>query len=86
MPEKPLPVRDANMSQKPPEPSDDLRPEYDFATAQRGLHCGGFEQGTNVVLLDGDVAEVFKDSESVNEALRLLIRLAREQSHIPRSA
>jgi len=33
-----------------------------------------------------DVAEVFKDSAAVNEALRLLLRLAREQSHVTRSA
>jgi len=74
------------MNQNNPEPQDDMRPEYDFSNAVRGRHFEAFRQGTNLVLLDSDVAEVFKDSASVNEALRLLLRLAREQSHFPRSA
>ena len=74
------------MNQNTPEPQDDMRPEYDFSNAVRGRHFEAFHQGTNLVLLDSDVAEVFKDSTSVNEALRLLLRLAREQSHFSRSA
>lgn len=38
-------------------------------------------KGTNVVFLDPDVAQVFKDSASVNQALRLLLNLAKE--HVP---
>ena len=74
------------MNQLTPDPSQDLQPEYDFSGAIRGRHHDAYAQGTNVVLLDSDVAEVFKDSTAVNEALRLLLRLAREQSHVPRSA
>ena len=73
------------MNQNTPDPSQDLQPEYDFTGAVRGKHFEAFAQANNVVLLDSDVAEVFKDSAAVNEALRLLLRLAREQSH-PRSA
>lgn len=74
------------MNQQKPEPSQDLQPEYNFSQATRGRHHEAYAQGTNIVLLDSDVAEVFKDSAAVNEALRLLLRLAREQSHITRSA
>jgi hypothetical protein len=51
------------MSQEPED--DDLEPEYDFSGAVRGKYCQ-HQQGTNVVLLDADVAQAFKDSESVN--------------------
>jgi uncharacterized DUF497 family protein len=56
--------------------SDDMRPEYDFSDGVRGKHYKAYRKGTNVVLLDPDVAEVFKNSESVNRALRLLMDLA----------
>ena len=78
--------RGANMNQNNPEPQDEMRPEYDFSNAVRGRHFEAFKQGTNLILLDSDVAGVFKDSASVNEALRLLLRLAREQSQFPHSA
>ena len=57
----------------------DLRPEYDFSGGVRGKHHEAYRKGTNVVFLDPDVARVFKDSESVNRALRLLLELAKEQ-------
>jgi hypothetical protein len=63
-----------------------MQPEYDFSGAVRGKHHEAYAKGTNIVLLDQDVAEVFKDSAAVNEALRLLMRLAKEQAHAPRSA
>jgi hypothetical protein len=53
-----------------------MRTEYDFSAGVRAKHHLAYEQGTNVVLLDPDVAEVFRDSEAVNRALRLLINLA----------
>lgn len=60
---------------------DTLRPEYDFSTGVRGKHHEAYRSGTNVVLLDPDVAEVFKDSASVNAALRTLTEVARAQVH-----
>lgn len=56
--------------------SDEMRPEYDFSGGIRGKHHRVYQQGTNVVLLEPDVAEVFKDSESVNHALRMLMDIA----------
>ena len=70
------------MSQKAsPEYMDDMRPEYDFSRGVRGKHYEGYRAGTNVVLLDPDVAKAFADSASVNRILRLLLKLARE--HVP---
>lgn len=61
------------------EPEDnDLEPEYDFSGAVRGRYYQRYQQSTNVVLLDPDVVKVFKDSESVNRALRLLLDLAKQ--------
>ena len=62
-----------------PEQEDDLRPEYDFSQGIRGKHYQAFRKGTNIVLLDEDVAKVFKDSKSVNRALRLLLELAKRE-------
>ena len=53
-----------------------LRPEYDFSSGVRGKHHEAYRQGSNVVLLDPDVAAVFKDSDAVNAALRALARVA----------
>jgi len=51
-----------------------MRPEYDFRGGIRGNYHKQYVEGTNVVLLDRDVAAVFRDSESVNKALRVLIK------------
>ena len=56
--------------------SDEMRQEYDFSGGVRGKHYRAYQKGTNVVLLEPDVAEVFKDSESVNHALRMLMDIA----------
>lgn len=70
------------MSQKvSPESMDDMRPEYDFSQGVRGKHYEAYRAGTNVVLLEPDVAKAFPDSASVNRILRLLLDLARE--HVP---
>src|SRR5712692_7710562 len=55
---------------------DELLAEYDFTGAVRGKYYERYRQGTNVVLLDPDVAAVFRDSAAVNDALRLLVSLA----------
>jgi len=51
----------------------ELLPEYDFTDGVRGKYVDRFAQGCNVVVLDADVARVFTDSASVNQALRGLI-------------
>ncbi len=54
----------------------EMLPEYDFSKGVRGKYAARYAEGTNVVVLDADVAELFPDSESVNEALRLLGKIA----------
>ncbi len=57
---------------------DDLRPEYDFdySKAVRGKYYRRLlEEGSNVIILDPDIAKAFHDSASVNEALRSLLEL-----------
>lgn len=58
---------------------DEMRDEYDFSGGVRGKFYQQYSQGTNVVLLDADVAAVFHDSDAVNQALRTLITIARSQ-------
>lgn len=52
--------------------------EYDFSGGERGRYAARYAQGTNLVALSPDVAELFPDSESVNTALRGLVNLARK--------
>ena len=74
------------MSGNNPVSNDDLRSEYDFSSGVRGKHSQQYKAGTNVVFLDADVAMAFKDSESVNQALRLLLDLAKRQLPPDRAA
>jgi hypothetical protein len=64
---------------------DELQPEYDLSEllkgGVRGKYADRFREGTNLVLLAPDVAAVFPDEQAVNEALRLVMQLAR----IPRT-
>ena len=59
---------------------DVMRDECDFVDAVRGKYAARVARGTNIVRLDPDVAELFPDSASVNEALRLLAKLAQRQT------
>lgn len=56
---------------------DTMRPEYDFSGGVRGKYYEAYTQSSNVVILDPDVAEVFPDSAAVNQALRLLAKVAK---------
>ena len=56
-----------------------MRAEYDIRGGVRGKYYERYQQGTNVVELEPDVAAVFHDAESVNRALRMLIQVARKQ-------
>ena len=57
--------------------ADDILPEYDFSGARRNPYAARFAAGSNVVVLDPDVAAVFPDSAAVNEALRALAGIIR---------
>ncbi len=52
----------------------ELRPEYDFSGGVRGKYAQRFREGTNVIVLDPDVAAEFKDSAAVNDALRQVLK------------
>ena len=54
----------------------DMRPEYDFSGAVRGKYYKRYLESSNVVVIEPDVHEKFKNSAAVNEALRTLIRAA----------
>ena len=58
---------------------DTMRPEYDFSVAVRGKTAARYTEGTNVVVVDADVLDVFPDSASVNEALRALAPVLRRR-------
>ena len=59
----------------------DMLDEYDFSGGVRGKYVDRFPKGSNVVVvLEPDVAQVFKDSESVNQALRDLAAIIQRQS------
>ena len=64
---------------KQPDSSDQMRPEYDFSKGVRGKYAERYAEGTNIVVLAPDVAKVFPDSRSVNQALRALTAIARQQ-------
>ena len=69
-------------------PGDELRPEYDASLLKggvRGKYAARYREGTNLVRLAPDVARAFPDDESVNEALRLLIKVAKTQTDQTRS-
>jgi len=55
-------------------PDAELRPEYDFAGGVRGKYAERFSAGSNIVVLDPDVAEAFPSSESANKALRSVMK------------
>ena len=74
------------MSEKVNLGDEDILPEYDFSHGMRGKHHEAYQAGTNVIFLEPDVAKVFKDSDSVNRVLRLLLDLARENVVTDRSA
>ena len=58
----------------------EMRKEYDFSKGVRGKYAKRFAGGRNIVVLDPDVADLFPDSKTVNDALRTLIRIAQKRT------
>jgi hypothetical protein len=59
--------------------NDELRPEYDLSKLKdgvRGKYAKRYRAGTNIVRLEPDVAQIFRNDASVNKALRSLIKIA----------
>jgi hypothetical protein len=80
------PQKEDDMSPKPQTGNgDDLLPEYDLSNAVRGKYYDRYQQGTNVVLLDPDVAAVFPDARAVNDALRFLVAVADAKASRPKT-
>ena len=69
------------MKKAPPKRNkDDLRPEYDLSQLKGGVRGKYYREamaGTNLVLIEPELATLFPDTESVNRALRLLAETAR---------
>jgi len=56
----------------------DMLEEYDFSDGIRGKYASKYKEGTNIIMLDPELIEYFPDSNSVNEALRLLAKLLKK--------
>ena len=57
----------------------DMHPEYDFSGGVRGKYFRRYQRGTNVVVLEPDVAKFFSNAETVNDSLRALAGIIRRQ-------
>jgi len=65
--------------------SDELRKEYDFSQMTggvRGKYAKQYHEGVKLVMLEPDVAKIFSDSKSVNEALRALAKIIQQHQKI----
>ncbi len=69
---------------KTPPKDEDMREEYEFHAGTRGKYSDRYAEGSNVVVLDPDVAEMFSDSGSVNRTLRALGRIIKERTGVTR--
>lgn len=57
----------------------DMLEEYDFSQGVQGKYTARYAKGTNVVVIEPDVAKYFPDHDSVNEALRSLTEIIKKQ-------
>lgn len=68
------------MSEEPNKETAEMLDEYDFSQGVVGKYAKQYAEGTNIVLLDPDVAKVFPNSEAVNQALRALAQIIQQRS------
>ena len=59
--------------------AEEMRPEYDFSQGVKGKYSKKYNEGTNIILLDPDIASLFPDSKTVNDALRVLAKVAQQK-------
>ena len=75
---------------KKTELNDELRPEYDMKSllkgGVRGKYAARYRAGTNLVLLEPEVAKAFPNEKAVNEALKLVIKLKQVQENVSQNA
>jgi hypothetical protein len=60
----------------------DMLEEYDFSQGGQGKYAKRYAEGTNVVIIEPDVAKVFPDHDSVNQALRSLVEIIRRHEKL----
>jgi hypothetical protein len=68
------------MSEEQNKEATEMLDEYDFSQGVVGKYAKQYAEGTNVVLLDPDVAKVFPDSDAVNQALRAIAQIIQQRS------
>lgn len=75
--------RNKNRMRKKTKPKSEptIRAEYDFSGGQRGKYAAAYAAGTNVVVLDADVAKAFPTADAVNQALRQLLAARLDAEH-----
>jgi hypothetical protein len=61
-----------------------MLPEYDFSKGVRGQTYQRYAEGSNIVVLDPDIAKAFPNAVAVNDALRVLVRLTKSKHARPR--
>ena len=67
---------------KSPEKNDEMLREYDFSKGIRGKYTRRYARGSNVVVLEPDVAKVFPNAEAVNSSLRSLAEIMRRRKSL----
>lgn len=60
----------------------DMLEEYDFSKGVQGKYTKRYTEGTNIVVIEPDVAKVFPDHDSVNQALRSLAEIIKRQKNL----
>jgi len=70
---------DAGIMKKAPEKNNEMLREYDFSKGVRGKYARRYARGSNVVVLEPDVAKVFPNAEAVNSSLRSLADIIRRR-------
>jgi len=60
----------------------DMLEEYDFSKGVQGKYSKKYAGGTNVVVIEPDVAKIFPDHDSVNQALRALVKIIKRQKNL----
>jgi len=68
------------MSEELNKEASEMLDEYDFSQGVVGKYAKEYAEGTNIVVLDPDVAELFPNSEAVNQALRAIAQIIHQRS------
>ena len=75
--------RDVSMKKSDKKRESDIQAEYDFSGGIRGKYARRYAQGTNVVVIDPDVARAFPSADAVNSSLRALAGIIRRRTPAP---